>query len=213
MEPKVAEAGQERAEAGRGQAEARRPLLKRAREAVGGSAWAPLGGKAAAYVAGFFALALVGSGEALRLLPGPGGGTGAEMALVYGAASTGGPTPGEPRPAEGGDAGAADTHAAADTHTAADAGAAADTAAGAATDGGAPGGGVTADGKVVLNLATAEDLRRLPGVGPAKAARILEVRAKLKRFRKVDDLLRVKGIGRRSLQRLRPLVLVDPPQP
>jgi competence protein ComEA len=72
---------------------------------------------------------------------------------------------------------------------------------------------VTADGKVVLNLATAEDLRRLPGIGPAKAAAILATRARLKRFRKVEDLLLVKGIGRRSLKRLRPLVLVDPPAP
>ncbi|WP_420895055.1 ComEA family DNA-binding protein [Sorangium cellulosum] len=70
---------------------------------------------------------------------------------------------------------------------------------------------MTADGKVVLNLATEADLMRLPGVGPAKAAAILALRAKMKRFRKVDDLLRVKGLGRRSLKRLRPLVLVDPP--
>ena len=194
----------------RDRSEARPPLWDRVREAVGGSAWAPLGGKAAAYVAGFFALALVGSGKALQLLPHPGGPAGTEMALLYGAAVAGATAPSEPRPVDGNDgndAGAAEG--------AADAGAAEGAAdAGAvegAADAGAPGGGVTADGKVVLNLATAEDLRRLPGVGPAKAAAILGMRAKLKRFRKVEDLLRVKGIGRRSLQRLRPLVVLDPP--
>jgi competence protein ComEA len=63
-----------------------------------------------------------------------------------------------------------------------------------------------------LNLATEEDLKRLPGVGPSKAKAILELRARLGgRFRRVEDLLRVKGIGRRKLARLRPLLLVDPP--
>jgi competence protein ComEA len=163
----------------------------------------PLGGKVAGYVAGFFALALVGSGEALRLLPRFGGGAGAEVALVRGAMAGGAPAPSDPQPAEGEGADAGADPAA---DGAADAGA--DPAADAAA---AVSGGVTADGKVVLNLATEEDLRRLPGVGPSKAKAILAVRAKLKRFRKVEDLLRVKGIGRRSLKRLRPLVLVDPP--
>lgn len=72
-------------------------------------------------------------------------------------------------------------------------------------------GGVTADGKVVLNLATEEDLKRLPGVGPAKAKAILELRTKLGKFRKVEELLRVKGFGRRKLARIRPLLLLDPP--
>lgn len=73
-------------------------------------------------------------------------------------------------------------------------------------------GGITADGKVVLNVASEEELRRLPGVGPAKAAAIVELRAKLKKFRKVEDLLRIKGIGRRKLAKLRPLVVLDPPE-
>lgn len=68
----------------------------------------------------------------------------------------------------------------------------------------------TADDPVVLNTATADDLRRLPGVGEKRALAILELRAKLGRFRQVDDLLRVKGIGRKTLQKLRPLVRLDP---
>jgi competence protein ComEA len=168
------------------------------RRALGASAWAALGGKVAAYGAGFFALALVGSGGALRLLPQGGG---VPAALVYGGASSAGSATHAEPPAETADVRAADAGAA-DAADAADAGGA---------DAASPGGGTTADGKVVLNLATAEDLRRLPGIGPAKAAAILALRAKLKRFRKVEDLLRVKGIGRRSLQRLRPLVVLDPP--
>jgi len=60
-------------------------------------------------------------------------------------------------------------------------------------------------------MASEEDLRRLPGVGPSKAKAILELRARLGRFRRPEDLLRVKGIGRKRLARLRPLLVVDPP--
>ena len=63
----------------------------------------------------------------------------------------------------------------------------------------------------MLNAATEADLRRLPGVGPKRAAAILAVRARLGHFRSVDDLLKVKGIGRATLRRLRPLVRLDPP--
>jgi competence protein ComEA len=84
---------------------------------------------------------------------------------------------------------------------------------------GAPGaasassGGVLPDGRVVLNLATVEDLQRLPGVGQRRAEAILELRARLKKFRRTTDLLRVRGIGAKSLKRLEPLLVVDPPEP
>ncbi|AUX47444.1 uncharacterized protein SOCE26_089650 [Sorangium cellulosum] len=182
-------------------ADARRPWRQRALAVLRESAWTALGGKVAAYVAGFFALALVGSGHALSLLPERRGDAAAGLAMV-----AGGPAPppaAGPQEAEG-------------AGTAEDAGAAAaapppPSPAGEADAGAPASGGVTADGKVVLNLATEADLMRLPGVGPAKAAAILALRAKIKRFRKVEDLLRVKGFGRRSLKRLRPLVLIDPP--
>jgi competence protein ComEA len=61
---------------------------------------------------------------------------------------------------------------------------------------------------VDLNLATEEDLRKLPGVGPARAKRILELRARLGKFKSVDDLARIKGFGRATLKRLRPLTRV-----
>lgn len=181
--------------------EARRSWWKRALEAVRESAWTALGGKVVAYGAGFFALALVGSGHALSLLPARGADPAAGLAMVGG-----GPAP----LGAAGDAGSAPQQGT--VEPAADAGAPAEPPPSSDGGAGAPaGGGVTADGKVVLNLATEADLMRLPGVGPAKAAAILALRAKMKRFRKVDDLLRVKGLGRRSLKRLRPLVLVDPP--
>jgi competence protein ComEA len=75
----------------------------------------------------------------------------------------------------------------------------------------APSAGMTADGRVILNQATLEDLRKLKGVGPKRAAAILALRERLGgRFKSVRELLRVKGIGPRSLKRLEPLIVLDP---
>jgi competence protein ComEA len=57
-----------------------------------------------------------------------------------------------------------------------------------------------------LNHATLADLTRLPGVGPNLARRILETREALERFGAVDDLVRVRGLSRAKLERLRPFV-------
>ena len=75
-----------------------------------------------------------------------------------------------------------------------------------------PSAALTADGKVILNLAEVDDLRRLPGIGRRRAEAILELRARLKRFRRVTELLRVRGIGVRGLRRITPLVVLDPPK-
>ncbi|HQK17247.1 MAG TPA: helix-hairpin-helix domain-containing protein, partial [Polyangiaceae bacterium] len=61
------------------------------------------------------------------------------------------------------------------------------------------------------NAASAEELCKLPGIGPARAAKIVELRGKLGGFRSVRQLLRVKGIGPRMLKRLTPLVVLDAP--
>ena len=67
----------------------------------------------------------------------------------------------------------------------------------------------TEDDPVYLNDATLEDLRRLPGVGEKRGLAILELRRKVGRFHQIEDLLHVKGIGRSTLRRLRPLVRLD----
>jgi competence protein ComEA len=56
--------------------------------------------------------------------------------------------------------------------------------------------------RVSLNSASSITLQTLPGVGPAIAERIIEHRP----YSRLDDLIRVPGIGERTLQRLRPLV-------
>lgn len=61
-----------------------------------------------------------------------------------------------------------------------------------------------------LNRASEADLDRLPGIGPVLARRIVERRRELGGFRRVEDLLAVKGIGPRLYERLGPLVSVVP---
>lgn len=61
---------------------------------------------------------------------------------------------------------------------------------------------------VDLNTATAEQLQTLPGIGPVLAERILSWRAQAGRFRSVDQLREVPGIGERRFAELRPRVRV-----
>lgn len=76
-----------------------------------------------------------------------------------------------------------------------------------------PAAGITADGKVILNRASAAELTQLPGIGQKRAEKILELRQKLGRFKKPADLLRVKGIGPKGLQKMLPHLVLDPPVP
>lgn len=74
-------------------------------------------------------------------------------------------------------------------------------------DGAAPVGDDGGDpGQISLNRASAEDLERLPGVGPVLAQRIVAHREKVGRFERVEDLLNVSGIGEAKLATIRELV-------
>ncbi len=63
-----------------------------------------------------------------------------------------------------------------------------------------------------LNSATVAELEKLPGIGPATAARIVEYRQKNGAFKKVEDLMNVRGIGEKSFLTLKPLITVAPPK-
>ena len=69
--------------------------------------------------------------------------------------------------------------------------------------------GKALSGKLNLNTASGEQLQLLPGVGPAKSERILEYRQKHGKFRRVQDLRRVKGFGQKTLKKLAPYLSVD----
>ena len=174
-------------------------FIERITARVRASAWTPLVVKVAAGVVGFFALAFVGSGAAADLLPGRAG--------VYLRPPT------VPSAAPSASAPAAPTESVAPAPPVASGQTpVADAGASDAETGSTPTtSAVTADGKVILNLATEDDLRKLPGIGPKKAQAILALRQKLKKFSRAEDLLRVKGIGRKKLAKLRPRLLIDPP--
>lgn len=69
---------------------------------------------------------------------------------------------------------------------------------------------VPAQGQVNLNTASAEELQRLPGVGPSRAEAILAYRDR-RPFRRVEELMRIPGIGRKTFRRLRPLLTLEGP--
>jgi competence protein ComEA len=62
---------------------------------------------------------------------------------------------------------------------------------------------------VNVNTAGLEELQALPGVGEARARAILEARKSRGGFKRVEDLLEVKGIGRSALERMRPFLTLE----
>lgn len=65
-------------------------------------------------------------------------------------------------------------------------------------------------GVVNLNTASIETLALLPGIGPSRARDIVASRTR-RPFRTVDELARVRGIGRRMLQAIRPNLAIAGP--
>lgn len=63
-----------------------------------------------------------------------------------------------------------------------------------------------APAKLDLNTATAAQLELLPGIGPAIAQRIVEYREAHGKFSTLESLDAVKGVGPKTIARLRPLV-------
>jgi comEA protein len=59
-----------------------------------------------------------------------------------------------------------------------------------------------------INKATVNDLQKLPGIGPSLAKQIVAYREKHGPFRRVEDLMVIKGIGFKKWKEIRPLVRV-----
>lgn len=62
-----------------------------------------------------------------------------------------------------------------------------------------------------INRATVEQLEALPGIGPVIASRIVEYREKHGRFKTVEDLLKVSGIGPKRLAAIKDFVVCESP--
>jgi len=54
---------------------------------------------------------------------------------------------------------------------------------------------------VNLNSASAAELEQVPGIGPSTAEKILKMRKSYGAFKSVDDLLAIKGIGKKRLDK------------
>jgi competence protein ComEA len=63
--------------------------------------------------------------------------------------------------------------------------------------------------KIDLNQATLDQLETIPGVGPSLARRILDFRTEQGPFRRIEDLLKIKGIGEKSFQKMQAYVMVE----
>lgn len=59
---------------------------------------------------------------------------------------------------------------------------------------------------VNINMATREQLQVLPGIGPAYAGRIVEWRKENGSFTAKDQLIEIKGIGEKRLEKIKPLI-------
>lgn len=75
------------------------------------------------------------------------------------------------------------------------------------------GGGVPAEngitgGKVNINTADSVTLQTIPGIGPSKAARIIEYRESQGRFKKIDDIKNVTGIGDMTFENIKGYITV-----
>lgn len=65
---------------------------------------------------------------------------------------------------------------------------------------------------VNLNTATAAQLESLPGIGARTAALIVEYRQKNGGFKKVEELMNVRGVGEKSFLKIKALITVTPPK-
>ena len=66
---------------------------------------------------------------------------------------------------------------------------------------------------VNLNTATSAQIATLPGIGEKAAERIIEYREKNGGFKKIEELMNVKGIGEKSFLKLKPLITVGDAKP
>jgi competence protein ComEA len=64
---------------------------------------------------------------------------------------------------------------------------------------------------VNINTANSEQLQTVPGIGPATAEKILQMRKSYGAFKSVDDLLAIRGLGPKRLEKMRKYLTVGKP--
>lgn len=62
--------------------------------------------------------------------------------------------------------------------------------------------------KINLNTATLEELQKLPRIGPKVAQRILDFRKQNGKFNKIEEIMKVRGIGEKTFARMKDMITV-----
>jgi len=60
-----------------------------------------------------------------------------------------------------------------------------------------------------INRANSEELQQVPGIGPATAEKILQMRKSYGAFKSIDDLLSIRGIGKKRLEKMRKYLTIS----
>lgn len=68
---------------------------------------------------------------------------------------------------------------------------------------------VPAEKSINLNSAKVSDLTALPGIGEKTANKIIEYRNEIKKFKNINELLNVKGIGESKLRKIKKYIFID----
>ena len=64
------------------------------------------------------------------------------------------------------------------------------------------------DGQIDINAATSAQLQLIPGIGPSIAQRIIDYRTENGNFTAIEDLLKIKGIGTKTFEQMKPYIKV-----
>jgi competence protein ComEA len=75
-------------------------------------------------------------------------------------------------------------------------------------NGSGTGSGTTSEGKVNINMAESAELQTIPGIGPSKAARIIEYRQSNGNFSSIEDIQNVSGIGSKTFESIKDYITV-----
>jgi competence protein ComEA len=62
--------------------------------------------------------------------------------------------------------------------------------------------------KININTASLEELQKLPRIGPKVAQRILDYRKQNGNFKKIEDIMKVRGIGEKVFAQMKDLITV-----
>ncbi len=63
--------------------------------------------------------------------------------------------------------------------------------------------------KININTATKTEFQKLPNIGPKKAERIIKYRLEHGDFKRIEDLIKIKGIGKKTVEKLRPHITIE----